>query len=105
MSQGGITCPRRATAMEEGKRSEFSLQSDHDLRLVYYLESFTGSAYTISNSNSDGYSIAEPYEPEVEHPLCSPPGESDDDEWLHNSKLGKQKASIILVVNLELSLA
>ena len=46
--------------MEAREQLEVSYLSDHELRLTYYSESFTESAYTSSNSDSDGDNIAEP---------------------------------------------
>ena len=67
--KGTATSSRRATAMEESKQLESSGQSDHNLRLSYYLKYFARSSS--SNSVSDSNSNAEPflYEPEVEQPL------------------------------------
>ena len=54
--------------MEASKQLESS-----DLRLSCHSESFAGCAYTSSNSDCDGDSIAEPYlyEPDVQQPRHS----------------------------------
>ena len=59
MSQGDVNCSRYATAMEESEQSESCDKSDHNLRQLYYLESFAGSPYTSSSSDSDSDVIAE----------------------------------------------
>ena len=54
MSQGDVQL------MEESEQSESCYQSNHDHRLAYFSESYTGSAYTSSNSDSDGRKLGGP---------------------------------------------
>ena len=84
--------------MKESKQSEFSDQSDDDLMLSYYSESFDGSSYTSSHWILTVTVFAEPY---LYEPVdaASASAESDDNERLHNSNWWS-KCFFILVLNL-----
>ena len=105
VSQGDIHLLKTCTAMDESEQSETNDQSNHNLRLSNYSESFAGRAYTSTNSDSDSDGPAESYlyETEVEYPLHL----LQSLTMIKGSTTitGEAKASIILVVNLELSLA